>query len=335
MSNKSREFSYRDLMNLVHPKPRDDLRKELFKRIALGELDDHPKVEPLKQHRTWEDTMSNDDDDRSEAEKFHDRLDDMGLFAKIRNVRNMLEAGLEPEVILTDEDLDSVPHVKLFPFRFYQAYKAVKDAGYRSTYLDVWFENAIDRSVENVPEEFGDTYVAADTSGSMTWTPISDNSDLTPMEIGALFGAVCGSKGAKVSAFASTHEDVQFHAGEPVLSIQDRIKEAPAGGGTHGYKVLKTLRQRGESWENVALFTDTQLWGGSLKEEWDKYMQEVNPNASLYIVDLASYGDLVVPEGYDSVYRVSGWNENIVKHIRYASETDAAIQEVESVGSPE
>ena len=328
-----KEFSYRDLLNLVHPKPRDEERDEIFERIVRGPLDNYPDVEPLKQHRTWENEMSKDDD-RSDAEKFRERLDDMGLFAKIRNVRNMLEAGLDAEEILTEDDLEAVPHVKIYPFRYYQAYQAVKDAGFHEPHLDRWFEQAIDKSVGNLPEEFESTYVAADTSGSMTWQPLSEKSEMTPMEIATLFGAVCAAKGARASAFASEHAEMTFHADAPVLTMQQDIEDAPVGGGTHGYKVLRHLRQNGDYYENVAIFTDMQMWGGSVKEEWDKYTEEVNPNANLYLVDLSSYGDLAMPEGYDSVFRISGWNENIIKHIKYASREDAAIEEVENVGQP-
>jgi len=70
----------------------------------------------------------------------------------------------------------------------------------------------------------------------------------------------------------------------------------------------------------------------TVKDYWDEYTSRVNPDAQLYIVDLSSYdGGLVMPEGYNNVYRISGWNDNIVKHIQYADNEDAAIREVEAV----
>lgn len=349
----NREWQYRDLLNLVHPAPRDEEHDDIFERIALGELDDHPEVEKLTQHRTWENEMSKDDD-RSKEEVFRERLeaDDMGLFAKIRNVRNMREAGIEGRDILTEEDLESIPYQELYPFRFYQAYKALKPSqsrglGWGNTndgptgdlstrYLDDWFERAIDASLGNLPPEMADTYVSADMSGSMG-QHLSNNSTMTCMELSALFAAVCAKKGAAASAFARGFETFSFHGSAPILSMQDKIMGAEVGASTNGHLAVEHLTNNGIEYSNVVLFTDEQLWNSgygrtnSLKEAWDEYTAEVAPDANLYVVDLASYGDLSMPEGYHNVYQVSGWSEAIIDHIQNASREDAAIRAVEAV----
>jgi 60 kDa SS-A/Ro ribonucleoprotein len=86
----------------------------------------------------------------------------------------------------------------------------------------------------------------------------------------------------------------------------------------------------------VAIFTDMQIWAGrhSVKDAWDGYTRDVAPDANLYIIDLSSYGDLVMPEGYNNVFRVSGWNSNVVKHIKYANQEDEAIRTVENMSPP-
>lgn len=353
----SKEFSYRDLMNLVHPNPRDDEREELFERIVRGPLDKYPAVKPLKQHRTWENTLSDDEDDRTKEEKFRDRLDDMGLFAKIRNVRNMVEAGLDPEEILTEDDLEGVPHAKIYPFRYYQAYRALKPGSSTNRFgglyqeeeeqedlstphLDAWFEQAIDKSVSCVPEEFESTYVSADLSGSMEWETISERSTINLMEISALFGSICTKKGAAVSGFAESFTTFDFHSMTPALEMVERIKEAEVGGATNGHLAIDHLIENNIEYDNVVLFTDEQMWNsnrfrsGSVKDSWDTYTSQVNPGANLYVIDLASYGTMSMPEGYNNVFHISGWNENIIKHIKYASREDAAVQSVEEVGRP-
>lgn len=338
----NREFRFRDLMNLVHPAPRDEQREKIFERIVKGELDDYD-VEPLTQHGTWEDAMSEaGQEDRDPAEVWREKLDRMGLFATIRNVRNMLEDGLDAEEILTEDDLEYVSESKIYPFRFYTAYKAVKDAGFHEPHVDEWFEQAIEESIGNVPAELGDTYVGVDLSGSMN-TPLSENSVVEYKEISALFGGVTAKKGAAVSGFGSDFHEFQFHANTPVLEMQRKVYNADVGHSTNGWKVLQHLVQHRESYSKVVLFTDMQLWdstgsrglGGrnenTVKDWWDQYT-DLNPEAQLYIVDLSSYdGGLVMPEGYNNVYRVSGWNSNIVKHIQYADSEDAAIAEVEAV----
>jgi hypothetical protein len=340
----NREFRYRDLMNLVHPTPRDDERDEIFGRIVKGELDDYD-VEPLTQHGTWEDAMSEaGQEDRDPAEVWRDKLDRMGLFATIRNVRNMLEDGLDAEEILTDEDLEYVSESMIYPFRFYTAYQAVKDAGFREPHVDEWFEQAIEESIGNVPAELGSTYVGVDLSGSMN-TPLSENSVVEYKEISALFGGITAKKGAAVSGFGNDFHEFRFHSNTPVLEMQRKVYNADVGHSTNGWKVLRNLVRNRESYNKVVLFTDMQLWdstGGislsrgstpenTVKDYWDEYT-ELNPGAQLYIVDLSSYdGGLVMPEGYNNVYQVSGWNSEMVKHIQYADNEDAAIAEVEAV----
>lgn len=53
------------------------------------------------------------------------------------------------------------------------------------------------------------------------------------------------------------------------------------------------------------------------------------PDASLYMVDLASYGDLVIPEGYEDVYNVSGWSENVLEYIEHAEEPMQIVDDID------
>jgi len=331
-----REWRYRDLMALVHPKPRDDLRGDIFEKIVKGDLDDYPEIEPPKQHGTWEDAMSEagQDDDMTKAEAYRDRLDRMPLKATVMQTRDMLDAGLEPEEILTDEKLDRVSDGKLWPFRYYRAYTAVRDAGYSGRHIDRWFEQAVDESIDTVPDDLGDTYAGVDLSGSMNHA-LSDNATTTYKQISALFGAVCAKKGAGVAGFATNFEEFDFHYDTPALQAVKEVESARIGMGTNAGQVIKHLTQERREYENVVLFTDMQIWQGySVKETWDEYTSKVAPDANLYIVDLSSYGDLVMPEGYHNVFRVSGWNSNIIKHIKYADQEDEAIRQVEQVSAP-
>jgi len=101
----NKEWQYRDLLNLVHPAPRDGSPQEdIFRKIALGDLDEYEDVEPLKQEDTWESSLSADDG-RSKAEAYRAELEEdedgysMGLFPRVRQCRDMLEAGLSAEEI--------------------------------------------------------------------------------------------------------------------------------------------------------------------------------------------------------------------------------------------
>lgn len=72
------------------------------------------------------------------------------------------------------------------------------------------------------------------------------------------------------------------------------------------------------------------MWGGSFRDEWNQY-KEFNPDASLYLVDLQSYGDLVIPEGANDVYQLSGWTESVIDFIDNMENTDDFIRGIEQV----
>jgi 60 kDa SS-A/Ro ribonucleoprotein len=198
-SQPNKEWQYRDLLNLVHPKPRDEEREQIFEKIAHGDLDDYEDVEPLKQEDTWESELSKDDD-RTKEEKYRSQLADgnMGLFPRIRQARDMLESGVSADEIYGDVSDEWIRNSRLYPFRFYQAYKAIdgggvtQSGGYglstsnggkpdiaegeRREALN-FLEHAMQVSTENLPDVLDDTFVAVDTSGSMS-SPVSGDSDL-------------------------------------------------------------------------------------------------------------------------------------------------------------
>jgi hypothetical protein len=72
------------------------------------------------------------------------------------------------------------------------------------------------------------------------------------------------------------------------------------GKSTNGWKALEFLRDRGEPVDRVVVFT------------------------------VASYGDLVTPEGDENVYNVSGWSEDVLSSIAHAENSKQAIDEIDA-----
>jgi 60 kDa SS-A/Ro ribonucleoprotein len=347
----NKEWQYRDLLNLVHPKPRDDERDVIFEKIALGDLDDYD-VEPLKQEDTWESSLSKDDD-RSKKEKYEEQLAEgnMGLFPRIRQARDMLEAGVTADEIYGDVSDEWIRNSRLYPFRFYQAYKAIDGSGVKqsrglgttpfSGEPDIpsgeareakeFLEHAMQVSTENLPSVLDDTFVAVDTSGSMN-SSVSNESDLQCVEIASLFGALVYRQGADLSAFASSIEEFHGDRRDTVTTLMEEIQSMNVGGGTSGYLVPKALRKNDrDEYSQVIVFTDMQMYNGSFNDQWKAYKQEVAPHTSLYLVDLNSYGDLVTPEGAPDVYQLSGWTESVIDFIDKMENVDGMIREIESV----
>ncbi|WP_135807256.1 TROVE domain-containing protein [Halorussus marinus] len=336
-----REVTLHDVFNRVHPKPADADQEVLFERFMHGDLDDHPNIDPLPSPNTWETVISERGNTRDAWETLiEDDEYTLPIFASIRNLRNMLEAGVDEDTVVSHLDLEAVRHTPLYPFRYYQAYTALQNADVQAPAVERWLEDAIDVAVETVPDGLGDTFVAVDLSGSMDMA-LSKNSTLRLKEIGALFGAILADQGAEVGGFGDDFQTVPMHVDTPVLQRQDAVLaiDEDVGNSTNGWKALEYLRNRGEPVERVVVFTDMQIWDSTpftardnqtVKAAFDAYRNEVSSDTALYLVDLASYGDLVTPEGYENVYNVSGWSENVLSFIEHAENPKQVIAEIDA-----
>ena len=383
-AQRDKQVSLRDVINLVRPNPRSENRNELFGKIVKGDLDtgrakkahwdvgsnaEPSAVEPLRQDRTWEAEMSKDDD-RTPEEKWRARLDDMGLMARVRNLRNMREAGLSGDEIFDYDDgyfLDNsaglVRDHQMLPMRYYQSYMACADAGERVAYklsrfvnnsdesvLDeessAWLNSAIDVATENLPESLTNTFTAVDLSGSMDDT-ISSDSTLHRAEIASLFGAMLMKHESDVGVFGEDFAPVQMDASTrvsiPTLELANQIYEAGSsvGAATNGWKAIDWARQTDRKYDRFVVFTDEQIWdsqsrvfghsGRTLKDSWDEYTSRVKSDAHLYIVDLASEGDFSMPPGYHNVHQISGWSESIIDYIVKYEQIDDVIEAIGSI----
>ena len=243
-----REVTLHDVFNRVHPEPVDDKQAELFERFVHGDLDDYPDVEPLPSPNTWETLISERGNTRDAWETLiEDDEYALPIFASIRNLRNMLEAGVAEDTIVDHLDLEAVRHSPLYPFRYYQAYTALQNASVQAPAVERWLEEAIDVAVETVPDGLGDTFVAVDLSGSMDMA-LSRNSTLRLKEVSALFGAILADHGAEVAGFGDDFQTVPTQVDTPVLQRQDAVLaiDEDVGNSTNGWKALEYLRDRGE-----------------------------------------------------------------------------------------
>jgi hypothetical protein len=334
-----REVTLHDVFNRVHPTPVDEEQEDLFERFMRGDLDDYPDVNPLPSPNTWETVIS---EQGNTAEAWEQLIEDdeysLPIFASIRNLRNMLDAGVDEATIVGHLDLEAVRRAPLYPFRYYQAYKALQNAGLDAPAVERWLEQAVDVAVEHVPDGLGDTFVGVDLSGSMTAT-LSERSTLQRKEIGALFGAVLAEQGARIGGFGSDFQPVSTHVDTPVLQRQRAVMgiDTEVGNSTNGWKVLDYLREEHIEVDRVVLFTDMQIWDSSVRmvdgdrtvrDAFEAYRKEVASETALYMIDLAAYGDLVTPEGYEDVYTISGWSDQVLEFIGYAEEPAEVTDEI-------
>ncbi|WP_228384366.1 TROVE domain-containing protein [Chryseobacterium soli] len=285
--NRKAEVTLKDALFLVHPKAKDENQQIIFNKIVS---------DSLQTPYTWEVELSVLGQTRfaSEAERksaFKNKWEELifsnklGYMATLRNLRNILEAGVSPDAMskvchyLADEK--AVRNSKQLPFRFLVAYRELKtiDSPYLSTVLET-LEEAVLVSAKNI-KGFGfgtSVVIAADVSGSMQ-QPVSPKSKILLYDIGLLMSMILQSqcKNVITGMFGDRWKRVSMPKNSILRNVNEFYKrEGEVGYSTNGYLVIEDLISRRENVDKVMLFTDTQMWNSngnthSFENSWNRY----------------------------------------------------------------
>lgn len=339
--NRDAEIKLRDVMFLVHPKPVPS-KVDLYKKIADKTLDT-----PY----TWEVELSASKGTKKETwEKLIDSKK-VGYMALLRNLRNILEAGVSLEhrkvVARYLGDQKAVLTSKQMPFRFLSAYKELEEVKAEGVgpILDV-LEAAVTVAARNI-EGFDDTskvLIACDTSASMDHS-LSDKSKINFYEIGMVLGMLLRSRCPEttVGIFGEDWKVVNLPSA-PILGNTKALVRlvGSVGHSTNGYKVLQWAIRDNREFDRLMFFTDCQWWdSGTLSWDssidktrftpsklWVSYKQKF-PKAKFYYFDVAGYGNTPIRVGRDDVYFISGWNEEVFKILSAIERGSSAVEEIE------
>ena len=145
--DRASKIKLRDVLFLVHAKPKDDGQAALWKRLVDGEL-----ATP----DTWEVELSAGKDKKETFERLL-RQGKLGGLAVLRNLRNMQQAGVDEALIRARLDQGIA---RALPFRFVTA------AGFAPNLEDA-LEVAMLKGTEDLPPLPGKTGLLVDVSGSM------------------------------------------------------------------------------------------------------------------------------------------------------------------------
>lgn len=153
----------RDVLFMIHAKPKDEEQAALWKRLVDG---------TLATPDTWEVQLSAGADKRATFERLI-REGSLGYLALLRNLRKMAEVGVE-EALIMSALLEGAAKSKALPFRFVAAGSAAPQ--WKAT-LGVAMQTAL----SDHPRMAGRTVVLVDVSGSMS-SAMSAKSDITRFE---------------------------------------------------------------------------------------------------------------------------------------------------------
>jgi len=317
--NRKTQVSFKDALFLTHPKSIDKQKELLFKKIVDDEL---------QVPYTWETQLSEaGKNGKSKTQVWQELIDSdkLGYMAKLRNLRNMLEAGVTMQhiqkVAREISNIQAVKKSKQLPFRFLSAYNELQEIGNTSTGILLnALEDAMIVSAENIKGYDYDTSVliASDVSGSMMST-ISPKSKVQYYDIGLVLSMLLKNKcKACITGMFGDDWKVINLPSKAILSNVQLLKarEGEVGYLTNGYKVIQYLNNKKIMIDKIMIFTDCQLWRSNswgdddIKDEWTKY-KKINPNAKLYLFDLQGYGNTPLQINNDDVHLISGWSDKI------------------------
>lgn len=330
---RDKEISMRDALFITHPVPINKEQEHVFAEIANDEL---------KSADTWEVALSTKG---ASKEVWEEMLPRMGYMAVLRNIRNMLQKGVDMNPVCKRiADPKEVAKSKQFPYRFLSAYKELENEP-GSTKVLAALSDAVELSVQNIPEFTGKTFVTCDTSGSME-SPVSAKSKMTLREIGCLFGAMVNKKSndAITSVFATDHIPVNLNPRDSLFTSMNKMFKTDTNGcGTDAYKVMDYLNNKQVYVDRIILFSDMQCYDGEVRgyggyggrsfyQGLLKYRQTVNPKVFVYSFDLANYGTLQIPKNDPRTCVAGGFSDKILQFIpMFEDSRTSMLKKIEAI----
>jgi hypothetical protein len=267
----------RDVLFLVHAKPKAAEQAETWRKLAEKELDSPD---------TWEVALSAGADKRDTFERLI-RERKLGYLALLRNLRNMEQAGVD-EKLVRQAILDRKGARRVLPFRFVAAARA-------APLFDRTLDEALQAAIADQLRFSGRTVVLVDVSGSMD-ARLSQRSDLTRMDAAAALASVINGD---VRVFTFSQEVKEVPARKGLAGIDAIVRSQPHGGTYLGKAVADV---NGVNHDRLIVITDEQ--------SHDRVPDPVARRA--YLINVASYRNGV---GYGRWLHLDGFSEQVLRYI--------------------
>lgn len=312
----------------------------------INELMRTGKIEVDEQQKTWQNL-------KSEGKTWKEilvsdmYLPHMALLRNLRGIFSELEETKENKVLcqrILLRLLHGVPEGKQFPYRYYVAYNAIKEASivYKTYVLDA-LEKCLQASLANLPKLKGKMMILSDNSGSAWGTLTTEYGSVKVAEIGnlsAVLTALSSDEGY-VGVFGDDLKIVPILKTRSILDNLEKVNEAgkQVGYGTENgiWLFLYKSIMNEEHWDHLFIYSDMQAGRGELycTEEGTKtynlfkakyalkgmryedhvnvlelvalYRKLVNSKLNVFSVQTAGYDNNILP---DYLYRgclLTGW----------------------------
>lgn len=240
----------RDVMFLVHPKPKNEYETQLFKKIA---------DRTLSTPDTWEVALSSGADKKSTWERLIGEKKIGGL-AMLRNIRNMMEAKVDHDSIV--DGIKNLQSSMLLPLDYLKAARINKE-------FDRYIEDAMIKSYENLPKLPGKTLFIVDVSGSMG-TANSSSSQFSRLDHACAMAMLAANQCEKFKLVATagndgtrvgSHTHIQYpKKGFDIVNQIQSTRETVGYGGIFTRQCLEWCKEqfKDEEFDRIIIFSDSQ-----------------------------------------------------------------------------
>ena len=268
----------RDVMFMVHPKPKDTEQAAVWKALAEG---------TLASPDTWETALSGGADKKESWTRLLSEKK-LGALALLRNLRNMHQAGVDNRLV--KDALATLKVSRILPFRFIAAARHAPD-------LEPELEQAMFRAAGDLPKLPGRTALVVDHSGSMTGAPVSRRSELDRFEAASALAILAREQCEDVVmiVFGTSAKVVPSRRG---FALRDALAQGPDGGTNTDQS--KQLADR-EGYDRIIIITDEQ-----------SHEAISAPKGPGYVVNVAPYEHGI---GYGAWTHINGWSEAVLSYI--------------------
>lgn len=247
---KDKDVKLRDVLRLVHPKPKTDEQALLWKKIITGEL---------QTPDTWQVRLSGGADKKQAwTELLNEKK--LGALDVLRNIRNMVQVSVDIGLILNA--VDSLKTDRILPFQFISAYRYTKqilnDSDHKK--LAVFLQNKMFECVKQFQALSGRTLILVDTSGSMD-EKLSAKSDLKRIDAAAGIAIIAQNicEVAEIACFNTRgiKVDPEIHG----FILSEAFNKILGGGTSLAPSlsmILTDAKARGVTFDRIIVFTDEQ-----------------------------------------------------------------------------
>jgi len=283
--NRDGAIKLRDVLFLCHAKPANDEQAALWKRLISGDL---------KTPDTWEVSLSGGKDKKETFERLI-RENQLGYLALLRNLRNMVDAGCDLDLV-REAIILRKGSARVLPFRYVAAARACPQ-------LEPAIDTALCESIASLPALTGKTIVLVDVSGSMN-EKLSAKSDLKRIDAAAALASII-------------HGDLR------VFSFSNDLVEVPPRRGMAGIDAVIKSQFHNGTLLGGAITQINQYPHDRLIVITDEQSHDRVPNPVVkqaYMINVASAKNGV---GYGPWIHIDGFSENVIRYISEIEQSDA------------